>query len=138
QSLEAGNSKGGQSTVLMLLRDSLDPKLTGQIRQIVRLGRNSRGVEIVQPCACDVDGVGIEYVCPGQRALLAQRRLIAFLKAAAVGHSAKDCGDQLRIVNQAEPEKSLILRTEVHVETSIKGLAVLFEVRRDNVVRRSP
>ena len=67
---------------------------------------------------------------PGQRALLRQGGLRTFLEAAAIGYAPENAGNELRVIDKAEPVEDLILVTEVEVQPGVKGVAVLADRRR--------
>ena len=65
-----------------------------------------------------------------QRALLSKGRLIAQLETAAIGHATKNAWNELRVIDQTEPEEELILFVEIEVHTRIKGIAMFEKVGR--------
>ena len=62
---------------------------------------------------------------PGQRTLLCESGLIAFLEPTTVRNTPKHAWDKLRIVNQTKPREHLIFLAEIHIQPGVKRVAVL-------------
>src|SRR5205085_10300317 len=75
-----------------------------------------------------VDELGRESMCVAQSALLRQRGLRPLLKSPAVGHAAKDAGNELRIIDIAEAEENLVLFVYVGIGADIEGVFVFEEL----------
>jgi hypothetical protein len=111
------------------LGNTLNSVLGGYAELVVHRS-SAGGMQVIQPAPCHVDRCRSEGVCPHQRTLLRQSRLIAFEERSAIGYAAKDRGDELRIIGKAEAIEKLIFLAEIDVEASVKRLAVFLQVGR--------
>src|SRR5262249_38840956 len=112
----------------------LDAKGCRNVGQIVG-GRGVAGrVEIVQARANLVDEGGREGGGVAEGALLGDGRLRPLLEAAAVGDAAKDAGNELRVVDQAEAVEQLVLFVEVDVHARVERVAVFEQLGRSSEV----
>src|SRR5262249_25592961 len=134
------NSKGGQTSVLVYLRNTQDAKFGGEAAQVVRRRNVARGMEGIETGASHVDEVRIKRVSVAESALLCIGGLVAVLETAAIRDPTKNSGNKLRIVYVTEPEKHLVLRAldlrsskarielllvEIQVHAGVKRVAML-------------
>src|SRR5580704_6733 len=122
------DSKGGKPAVQSHLRDVLNAKLRGNVRQVVGGRRNACRVKVIEPRTNFINQSRRKRVCVANRSLLSDRGLISLLETAAIRYAAENAGNKLRIIHQAEAEEKLVLLVEVDVHPGIEGIAVFIQL----------
>src|SRR5262249_29146875 len=127
--LQAVNAERRQTAIFLRLGNTLDSELAWEVAEVIGRWDIAGGMQIVQTCANHVDEAGTEGVGVAKSALLSVGRLVPLSEAAAVGYTAEDTWDELRIVGQTKTEENLILVAEVDVHSCVEGIAVLKQLR---------
>src|SRR6266496_6370575 len=95
-------------------------------------------MEIVQASASHVHHGRREAMSPYQSTLLGQRGLRPLLEGSSVWDATENRRDEVGIVNVAKPEESLVVCTEIDIQTGIEGLLVFPVDRRHVVIVQNP
>src|SRR5262245_5185549 len=114
----------------MHLGNGLNAILSGNVTQVVGSGWDPRSVKVSEPRSSNIDRSGRKGMSPRQNALLSESSLITLLETATVGHAAENAGNELRIVDQAEPKEQRVPLVEIDVQSAVKAVAIFFEFRR--------
>ena len=115
KSLQAVETESWKAAVFGPLRYPQNPIFCRKIAQIGRCRRDARGVKIIQTGAGNVNQLRRKRVGVNQGALLRIGGLVALLEATAIGHAAKNTGNELRIIRKAESEEHLVFFIEIRV-----------------------
>ena len=132
--VQAGDGNRRQAAVFRDLRHALNPKLTGNIGEIVALRAVSCGVDVSDSYPRLIYRAGRQAAGPAQNALLGEGGLNPLLESAAVGNPSERSWDELGVVHIAEAAKYLVSIVGAKVHPCVEAVAALGESRIGRLV----